>query len=90
MDARIRELARAEGAVVADLEAAFLARPALRALYTDHIHPNDEGYEVMAQAFFEAITLPAPAAARAGEPVPFVAASRSATRAGRPLPPRRR
>ena len=43
-----------------DLEAAFLAQPSLRALYTDHVHPNDAGYEVMAQAFFEAITLPAP------------------------------
>ena len=71
MDARIREMARAEGAVVADLEAAFLAQPTLRALYSDHIHPNDAGYEVMAQAFFEAITLPATGTSAAGPPIPF-------------------
>jgi hypothetical protein len=32
------------------------------ALFSDHVHPDDAGYEVMAQAFFEAITRP-PAAA---------------------------
>lgn len=64
MDARIRELARAEGAVLADLEAAFLREPNLPALFSDHVHPNDAGYEVMAQAFFEAITRP-PATATA-------------------------
>ena len=90
MDARIREMARAEGAVVADLEAAFLAQPTLRALYTDHIHPNDAGYEVMAQAFFEAITLPATAAAAAAEPARLEAASPTASRAGRRAPPRPR
>ncbi len=55
MDARIRELAQAEGALLADLEAAFLRAPSVPALFTDHVHPNDAGYEVMAQAFFEAI-----------------------------------
>jgi lysophospholipase L1-like esterase len=63
MDRRIRDLARAEGAIVADLEAAFLREPNLVALFADHVHPSDLGYEVMAQAFFEAITRPAPAAA---------------------------
>src|SRR5687768_10126342 len=69
MDARIRELARAEGAVLADLEAAFLRAPSLPALFSDHVHPNDAGYEIMAQAFFDAITQPAPAAAGFGGPV---------------------
>lgn len=63
MDARIRDLARAEGAVLADLEGAFLRQPSLRALFADHVHPNDNGYEAMAQAFFEAITRPAVTAA---------------------------
>jgi lysophospholipase L1-like esterase len=71
MDVRIREMARAEGAVVADLEPAFLHAPAWPALFTDHIHPNDAGYEVMAQAFFEAITRPPAAAADFGGPQLF-------------------
>ena len=61
MDVRIRELARTEGALVADQEAAFLAAPSLSALFSDHVHPNDAGYEIMAQTFFNAITRPAPA-----------------------------
>jgi lysophospholipase L1-like esterase len=89
MNVRIEEMGRAEGAVIADLEALFMAQPALRALYTDHVHPNDAGYEVMAQGFFEAITLPATTASSSGEAVPF-AASPSPERAGRRGPPPRR
>ena len=71
MDTRIREMAREEDVVVADLEAAFLHAPDVQfgVHYTDHVHPNDAGYEVMAQAFFEAIVHPpatAPAAADDG------------------------
>jgi lysophospholipase L1-like esterase len=75
MDVRIRELARTEGAVLADLEAAFKAAPSLPALFSDHVHPNDAGYEIMAQAFFDAIVRAAPAAAGAGlgRPVLFKA-----------------
>ena len=61
MNVRIRDLARTEGAVLADLEAAFLRAPSLSALFSDHVHPNDAGYEVMAQTFFDALTRPAPA-----------------------------
>jgi lysophospholipase L1-like esterase len=71
MDVRIRELARTEGAVLADLEPAFLHAPAWPALFTDHIHPNDVGYEVMAQAFFEAIVRPPATAADFGGPQLF-------------------
>ena len=71
MDVRIREMARSEGAVVADLEAAFLRAPSVPALFRDHIHPNDAGYEVMAQAFFEAIAHPATAGADIGGPQLF-------------------
>jgi lysophospholipase L1-like esterase len=66
MDARIRDLARTEGAVLVDLEAAFLRAPGLPALFSDHVHPNDAGYEVMAQAFFEALTRPPTTAADFG------------------------
>jgi lysophospholipase L1-like esterase len=71
MDVRIRELARTEGAVLADLEPAFLRAPAWPALFTDHIHPNDAGYEAMAQAFFDAIVHPPAAAAGFGGPELF-------------------
>ena len=54
-----------------DLEAAFLRAPSLPALFADHVHPSDAGYEVMAQAFFEAITRPQAAAAGFGGPVLF-------------------
>jgi len=71
MGARIRELATTEGAVLADLEAAFLRAPSMPALFTDHIHPNDAGYEVMAQAFFDALVRPATAATDFGAPQLF-------------------
>ena len=65
IDARIRDLAREENVVVADMEAAFLhtTNNEYGVLYTDHVHPNDAGYEVMAEAFFQAIAHPATAAA---------------------------
>lgn len=72
-DRRIRDLARAEGALLADLEAAFLGAPALGGLFADHVHPNDAGYEAMAQAFFEAIVRPPTAAAGLDGPVLFQA-----------------
>jgi lysophospholipase L1-like esterase len=68
MNVRIKDMARTEGAVVADLEAAFLRAPAWPALFTDHIHPNDAGYEVMAQGFFEAIAHPPTTTASAWSP----------------------
>ena len=71
MDVRIREMARAEGALLVDLEAAFLRAPSLPALFSDHVHPNDAGYEVMAQAFFDAIVHPLAATADLGGPVLF-------------------
>jgi acyl-CoA thioesterase-1 len=65
MDELIRPMAREEGAVLVDLEAAFLAAPDLSALFVDHIHPSDAGYEIMASEFFAAITEPAAGAASA-------------------------
>jgi lysophospholipase L1-like esterase len=64
-DARIRDMAREEDVVVADMEAAFLRAPNFEygVHYTDHVHPNDAGYEVMAETFFEAIVHPPATAA---------------------------
>ncbi|HEY3121940.1 MAG TPA: SGNH/GDSL hydrolase family protein [Vicinamibacteria bacterium] len=56
---RIRTVARDEGAVLVDLYAAFLKETSLPALFSDHIHPNDRGYTIMATEFFKAITGPA-------------------------------
>jgi acyl-CoA thioesterase-1 len=64
-------MARAEGAVVADLNRAMKeASPDLPALFSDHVHPNDRGYEAMADEFFRAVTRPAGAgpAAQAVDP----------------------
>jgi acyl-CoA thioesterase I len=59
VNTRIKAMAREEGIPVADTYAAFLSRPDWAAtLFTDHVHPNDAGYDVIAQAFFEAISKP--------------------------------
>jgi lysophospholipase L1-like esterase len=57
-DVEIRSLAREEGALLVDLEAAFLAQGDLTQLFSDHVHPNDRGYQIMAEEFFKAITEP--------------------------------
>ena len=74
IDAKIRDMAREENVVVADMEAAFLHATNFEygVHYTDHVHPNDAGYEVMAETFFEAIThAPATAGTDLGAPVLF-------------------
>ena len=54
----VRALATEFGAVVVDLEAAFTkdGPPDKSGLYADHVHPNDEGYQVMAETFFGAMS----------------------------------
>jgi acyl-CoA thioesterase-1 len=52
---QIKAMAAAEGAFVVDLNQAFKNQPSLAALYSDHIHPNPAGYDLIAQGFFEAI-----------------------------------
>lgn len=58
IDALIRGMAAAEGAVLVDLETAFLREPDLSALFSDHVHPNDRGYKIIADEFFRAISRP--------------------------------
>ncbi len=72
MNALIKGLAQSEGALLADLNAAFKARGNLPSLFSDDadgVHPNDAGYDVIADAFFKTIT-----------------GARSVTAAGRGLP----
>jgi lysophospholipase L1-like esterase len=56
MNTRIRALAQEEGAPLADINGAFKAQSSLPPLFSDDVHPNDAGYEVLAQAWFDAIT----------------------------------
>ena len=59
MNELIKGLARSEGAILADLNAAFKAKGSLPTLFSadpNGVHPNDAGYDVMADAFFQAIT----------------------------------
>lgn len=58
VNALIRTMVEEEGAVLADLYAAFMDVPDFHALFSDHVHPNDAGYEIIANEFFEAITAP--------------------------------
>jgi lysophospholipase L1-like esterase len=53
----LKELARAERIPLADPATLFFARD-LPSLFSDAVHPNDAGYELIAQAFFTAITGP--------------------------------
>ena len=52
----IKAMAHQEGAAVADLNAEFKAAADLPSLYSDDIHPNDAGYEVLAQGWVKGIT----------------------------------
>jgi lysophospholipase L1-like esterase len=57
-DVLIRDMAKQEGVVIVDLEAAFLAQPNWNDLFSDHVHPNDAGYKIMSDTFYAAITSP--------------------------------
>jgi lysophospholipase L1-like esterase len=52
---QVREMARQEGALLVDLEQAFLAAGNASRLFVDHVHPSAEGEEIIANAFFQAI-----------------------------------
>jgi len=52
----LRTMAGQEGAVVADVFGTMNRAGNLAALFADEVHPNNAGHELIAQAFFEAIT----------------------------------
>jgi lysophospholipase L1-like esterase len=56
MNGAIRALAQEQGVPLADINGAFKAQGSLPPLFTDDVHPSDMGYEMIAQAWFEAIT----------------------------------
>jgi lysophospholipase L1-like esterase len=67
-DVRIRALAREMNVPLADPEPLFLKAPNFTSLYVDHVHPNDSGYELIAQAFFAALTTPLATSTSAAPP----------------------
>jgi lysophospholipase L1-like esterase len=57
MNVLIKNLAREQGALVADLNAEFKAQGGdLSRFYVDDVHFNDSGYDVMARAWFKYLT----------------------------------
>ena len=63
MNARIKGLAQQQQVTLADLNADFKATGNLASLFADDVHPNDAGYQVLAQGWFKAITRARSAAA---------------------------
>lgn len=58
MNVEIRKMAASEKTPVADIHALFTARSNMSTLFADTVHPNDEGYQLIAQAFVAAVTKP--------------------------------
>jgi len=58
MNELIVQMGHEEGAVVADPFTAFMAVPDFHTLMFDHVHPNDAGYDILTQVWFDAITQP--------------------------------
>jgi lysophospholipase L1-like esterase len=52
----LKQVAQQQGALVADLNAEFKSRSNVAALFSDEVHPNDAGYQVMAEGWFKALT----------------------------------
>jgi acyl-CoA thioesterase I len=73
---RIKAMARQEGVPVADAWASMMRRSNWRDFFADHVHLNDQGYDAVAEAFFEAVSR-----SRA----PSASASRSRSLFGLPL-----
>jgi lysophospholipase L1-like esterase len=55
---QVRDMARQEGAALADVEASFFGYGRYEDLFVDHVHPNAQGQERIAEAFFQAISRP--------------------------------
>ena len=78
MNVQIKALAQQQQVLLCDMNAEFKAQSNLTALYCDYVHPNDAGYQVMAQGWFKAITRGR--AASAAPAAPGTSASRCTRR----------
>ena len=68
MNVGIKALGQQEQVLVADLNAEMKSAGSLPGLFADDVHPNDAGYQLLAQAWFKAITRGRAAATNAGAP----------------------
>lgn len=68
LNVAIKALAQQKGVPVADMNADFKAAGNLASLFADDVHPNDAGYQILAQGWFKAITRGRAAAASAAVP----------------------
>ncbi len=68
MNERIKTMAREQRVPVADIHDAFTRQASLPSLFTDFLHPNEQGYALMAQTWSQTITRPAASAASASSP----------------------
>jgi lysophospholipase L1-like esterase len=71
MNDLIRALAKTERVPVADIYAVYMRQASLPPLYTDFLHPNEQGYDLMAQEFLRGITQPLSAAGSGRRPFFF-------------------
>jgi lysophospholipase L1-like esterase len=84
-NALLKPMAAQEGALFVDTYSAFMSVPDFHTLFSDHVHPNDAGYTIIADQFFAAITTPPVTAAAAATPEPLIAPPHLMS--PRPLPP---
>jgi acyl-CoA thioesterase-1 len=74
MNDRLKQMAAQLRVPVADIHAAFVARPNYgTAIMADFLHPNEQGHVLIAQTWFQAITRPAAAAAARPDPFSMLA-----------------
>jgi lysophospholipase L1-like esterase len=66
MNDLLRTMARDEGVAIAEVHGDLVGQPSLRDLFTDHVHPNEDGYQIIARSWWNAITSPAATAAARG------------------------
>ena len=71
MNDLVRAMAQQERAPIAEVHGNFLKQSSLPPLFSDFLHPNDAGYQVVAQSFFDAITKPLSASASGRSPAFF-------------------
>ena len=71
MNTLVRQMAAQERVAVAEIHGNFLKQPSLSALFADDKHPNDAGYQLIAQSFFDALTRPVGTTASVHARLPF-------------------
>ena len=68
MNELVRTMARQQQVAIAEIHGAFLEQSSLPPYFADDKHPNDAGYQLIARAFFKAITQPLSVSTTSGPP----------------------